>query len=125
MQRRGQLTYAGLATEVEDRFPSLAARLHEERVLWEPDPVGGDIVLSDIFVPFFVNAIRLLPESCATVVEGARFIEDIASSDDESLRNAARISDLQAFEDYVGLADEIGEQLGPAARGMLPTRGPE
>lgn len=77
-------------------------------------------MLADHFVPLFLRAIRDLPDSRELAVDASLFIEELASSDDPSLRAAARISVLQALEDH---PREPWEQaLGTASRSMLPTR---
>lgn len=117
------MTYDDLANEIETRFPSLGARIAEEQVLWEPDPVGGDILLADIFVPFLVAALRSLPESRDQVRSGANFVEELSASRDPALRQAARVSVLQALEDYRNELPAWVEEFGPATRSLLPTRG--
>lgn len=116
------MTYDDLSNEITTRFPQLAPRVAKEQELWEPDPVGGDILLADIFVPFFVEALRALPGSGATVEKGAQFIEDLAASSDPDLRTAARISVLQALEDHPSELSSWVEHFGPASRSLLPTR---
>lgn len=117
------MTYDDLANEIATRFPPLAERVAKEQELWGPDPVGGDILLADIFVPFFVEALRSRPDSQATVRAGARFIEELAASQESSLQQAARISILQALEDYPSELPGWVEEFGPATRSLLPTRG--
>jgi hypothetical protein len=116
------LTYDDLAKDLDTRFPPLRQRLREEQALWDPDAVGGDILLADIFVPFFVDALRSLPGSRRIVDEASGFVEDLSTSDDQSLRNAVRISILQALEDYPDELATWARELGPSSRAMLPTR---
>jgi hypothetical protein len=118
------VTYDDLAEEITKRFPPLVARVAQEQELWDPDPVGGDVLLADIFVPFFVEALRSRPESLTTVQDAARFIEELAASENVSLQQAVRISVLQALEDYVGELPGWIEEFGPATRSLLPTRRP-
>ena len=112
--------YDDLASAVGERFPQLAPALRDQQKEWAPDLVGGDIVLADHFVPFFLSAVADLPASAAVVADASAFIEELAWSDENSLRNAALISVLQALEDH---PDEPWERtLGSAARSLLPTR---
>lgn len=117
------MVYNDLDQEVAARFPELAAALAREREDWAPDVVGGDIVLADYFVPFFLRAVEDLPAASAQVAAGSAFIEELSTSDDDLLRAAARISVLQALEDYP--EQPWKSTLGPASRAMLPTRGHE
>lgn len=112
-----------LSEVLKVRFPSLVPRITEEERLWAPEPVGGDILLADIFVPFLVDAFRSLPRTQELVRTGAAFIEDLAVDEDRLLRDAARISVLQALEDYPSELPSWVPELGPVSRSLLPTRG--
>jgi hypothetical protein len=116
------LTYDELETELRLRFPALGPRLDEEHSLWTPDPVGGDILLADIFVPYFVQALREMPASPGAGQAGVDFLEELARNANPELRTVARISVLQALEDYPEELNSWVERFGPATRALLPTR---
>ncbi|WP_320672042.1 DUF7674 family protein [Patulibacter defluvii] len=117
------MTYDELADEVKRRFPALAAKIDVEARDWDPDPIGGDIVLADIFVPFLLAALQVDPPDDVMIRAAAQFIEELAASADRELRTAARLSVLQALEDHPAELERACPSLGPLAKAMLPTRG--
>ena len=112
----------GLIGVVKARFPELRERVEEEEGWWHPDPVGLDILLADLFVPFFVDAMRGRPESWPVVHRAAAFVEELARSTDEDMHEVVVVSVLQALEDHAHQLGDWVDELGLASRALLPTR---
>jgi hypothetical protein len=112
--------YSELNAELLKRFPELFSGYAQLKAMWDGDEPGPHVVYGDVLVPWIATLFR----GHGQEVEKARvfaFLEELATSDAQELRDVLGASVLEGLRAYPGVLLDAAEYMGQGTKALNKT----
>lgn len=111
------LSWDQLDRGLEERLESQRPRIHELRAWWAPDQIPQHILAGSVLAESIISAVRC--ESPVDLRASLQALEEMASSGDQRLSEAAGVSVIERIRGEPGICAAVVDMLGPSSRQLL------
>ncbi len=112
--------YSELNGELLRRFPELFSGYAELKAMWDGDEPGPHVLYGDVLVPWLATLLRSHGNEMAKVRVFA-FLEELASSDAQDIRDLLGASVLEGLHAYADVLPEAREYMGQHTKSLDET----
>jgi hypothetical protein len=112
MPRTDPIQYSELNSQLIEQFPELFGGYAELRAMWDGDEPGPHVIYEDLLVPYVVNLVGG-KESEVAIVRAVSFLERLASSSDQRVRDVLGASVLEGLFQQPTVRRTVREYMGP------------
>jgi len=117
MKRKTPLEYSSLNAELIDRFPQLFGGYAELKAMGDGDEPGPHVLYGDVLVPEIARLLGSEGEE-ATLVRIFAFLEELATSSDQAIRDVLGASVLEPLNGNRLAREAAKHYMGPSTRQM-------
>ena len=114
MHPRRPVRYADLNRELLERVPEIFQGYAQLKAMWDGDEPGPHILYEDLLVPFLTTLLSTGGEIALVTVFA--FLEELAESNDQEVRNVLGASVLEGLSQLPTIWATARQYMGPSTK---------
>lgn len=119
---KNPLEYSELNAELIERFPELFGGYAELKAMWDGDEPGPHVLYGDTLVPYIAGLLKR-DDSELSLLRVFKFLEELAGSEDRSIRDLLGASVLEGLYGFADVRDRAQEYMGPRTKQLAENIG--